>query len=66
MSINPMLRHSFGERRSDINELKKGTYEVSVELILDKRFFDCLDHPRDEKCKSPKSSAYLPGFASGS
>lgn len=55
-----------GAQVVDINELKKGTYEVTVELVLDKRFFDCLDHPRDEKCKSPKSNAYLPGFASGS
>ncbi len=54
-----------GAQVTDITELKKGTYQVTVELVLDKRFFECLDHPQDEKCRPPKSNkAYFPGFAS--
>lgn len=55
-----------GAQVTDITPLKQGTYEVTVELVLDKRFFECLDNPKEEKCKAPASNAYLPGFASGS
>jgi outer membrane murein-binding lipoprotein Lpp len=54
-----------GAQVTDITPLKQGTYEVTVELVLDKRFFECLDNPKEEKCKAPTSNAYLPGFASG-
>lgn len=54
-----------GAQVTDITPLKQGTYEVTVELVLDKRFFECLDNPKEEKCKAPASNAYLPGFASG-
>ena len=54
-----------GAQVIDVTELKKGTYQVTVELVLDRRFFECMDHPADEKCRPPKAKkSYLPGLAS--